>query len=188
MELETRNGYKFLVDSEDFELANDRRWKAFVFSKRRKNGEWGKKFIYLTRRIYKDGKQTTEYLHRNIINAPKGMRVDHINGNTLDFRRSNLRLCTHAENKANTDKYINNSSGFKGVCWHKQRGKWLATIEVKGVQKNLGIYHTKESAAMAYNIAAEKHFGKFAKYNMIFEKYNEPEESMGDSNRSISNG
>ncbi len=71
---------------------------------------------------------TTVRLHRLIMNAPKGVLVDHHNGDSLDNRRDNLRLATHSQNSCNKQKKKNASSVFMGVCFYKSRNKWSANI------------------------------------------------------------
>jgi len=106
-------------------------------------------------------------LHRLITNAPYDMEVDHINGNKLDNRNYNLRICTKAENQRNRSKQSNNSSGYKGVSWHKGMNKWTANIGINGKREYIGSFSDKDEAARAYNQAAIKHHGEFAKLNLI---------------------
>ena len=188
MYVSTSNGYTFRVDKEDVSLAKENGWCGCIHRHRRISGEYGNEFKYIIRHTYFNGKRQNQYFHRLIINAPSDAKVDHKNGDTLDNRKSNLRVCTIAENVRNSVRMNRNTSGYKGVSYSKRSRKWKTTITVNNQHKHLGYFLTPEAAAMAYNIAAEKHFGEFAKYNMIFEKYNEPEESFCDSNRSISNG
>lgn len=103
-------------------------------------------------------------MHRLILSAPKNLEVDHKNGNTLDNRRSNLRLCTRSQNAANipTNRA---KSGLRGVYFSKQKNKWKATITEGGREKHLGYFLDKESAARAYDKAAEESFGDFARLN-----------------------
>ena len=100
-------------------------------------------------------------LHRLITNAPKGVEVDHINGHTLDNRKSNLRLSTRSKQMQNTKMYDNNTSGLKGVCWHKQREKWYARISFNKKTISLGLFNSFENAAEAYRKAL--HHGEFAR-------------------------
>jgi hypothetical protein len=88
--------------------------------------------------------------------------IDHINGKTDDNRISNLRLATHSQNGANAKRYASNTSGFKGVYWNTQVGKWNASIRVKGKRKFIGHFASVEDAARAYRSAAVHHFGEFA--------------------------
>ncbi len=107
-------------------------------------------------------------MHRQIMKAPKGLEVDHINGNILDNRRENLRLATHSENNHNRSKYSCNRSGLKGVFWYPRANKFQASIRVHGELLYLGLYKKAEDAARAYDEAAVLYHGQFAKPN--FEK------------------
>jgi hypothetical protein len=93
--------------------------------------------------------------------------VDHKNGNTLDNRKSNLRICTNAENTRNGSIGKHNTSGYKGVSWFYLNNKWRSTIVVNYKQISLGLFSKKEDAAKAYNKAAKKYHGEFAKLNKI---------------------
>lgn len=93
------------------------------------------------------------------------MFVDHINRDRSDNRRSNLRLCSLAENNRNGSIRSNNNSGFKGVSWDKARGKWQAGIGLNGTRKALGRFDSAEDAARAYDAAALANYGEFAALN-----------------------
>lgn len=115
-----------------------------------------------------DKKPTAILMHRVIMNAPKSMWVDHINGDTLDNRRSNLRLCTSSQNHQNCGKQINNKTGYKGVCGRLPANKkFLASIQSNYKLYHLGLYETPRQAAIAYNNAAILLHGKFAHLNEI---------------------
>lgn len=101
-------------------------------------------------------------LHRLVMNAPENMEVDHINGDTLDNRRVNLRICTDTENKWNRGKPSNNTSGYKGVYWRKSRRRWQASIGVHHKFIYLGSFTDPAEAAKAYDEAAIKYHGDFA--------------------------
>jgi hypothetical protein len=107
------------------------------------------------------------YMHRLIMGAKKGQIVDHINGDKLDNRRSNLRFCTPAQNNYNSSKHKRNTSGYKGVFWNGRDGKWLAQAKINQKQTYLGQYETREQAALYYNLAAIMFHGEFARLNVI---------------------
>jgi hypothetical protein len=108
----------------------------------------------------------THLVHRLVMMAFLGLQpdelVDHINGDSLDNRLSNLRKCTLAQNGYNSKKPKNNKSGYKGVCF--QQNKWRASIHVNGKQKFLGYYDTPEEAHAAYCAAAREYYGEFARF------------------------
>lgn len=87
--------------------------------------------------------------------------TDHINGNGLDNRRANLRQATHAENSRNRRRARNNTSGFKGVSFHKGKSKWHASMR----RQHLGYFRTPEVAAIAYDLAVREAYGEFANPN-----------------------
>lgn len=109
----------------------------------------------------------TVYMHRLIMERVLGRKlistetVDHINGDTLDNRRSNLRLATPAENMRNQKRRKDNSSGYKGVCFHKQTKKWMARVVIKGKGIYLGVFDTPELAYQAYCDSARQIHGEF---------------------------
>lgn len=90
-------------------------------------------------------------------------QIDHINGDTSDNRLENLREATRSENSMNQRRPSNNTSGFKGVYWHKKRHEWRAAIQVYGVKKHLGVFNSAEDAYDAYVSAAKVHHGAYAR-------------------------
>lgn len=107
------------------------------------------------------------YMHRLLLNADSDMEVDHINGDRLDNRRANLRVCTRASNSRNAVGKANRRySRFKGVTW-KKGWKWIAQITVNYQRIYLGGYDSEEKAAQAYNRAALQYFGEYARLNDI---------------------
>ena len=124
----------------------------------------------LTSYVYGHGPgMRTAPLHRLILDAPSGMEVDHINGNGLDNRRANLRLCTGSQNSCNKGLNRSNTSGFKGVTLDKKSGRWHARIAVNGESRSLGFYGTPESAYEAYVQASKTLHGEFARHGRRLE-------------------
>ena len=111
-----------------------------------------------------DGGKT--YMHRFILGNPEGS-IDHQNGNGLDNRRSNLRLCNNAQNMCNRVGDKDGSSEYKGVCWHKETQKWRAYIGHDGRQFELGLFQTQKEAALAYDRKCIELHGKFASPNIL---------------------
>ena len=104
-------------------------------------------------------------MHREIMQPPKGMIVDHKSRNKLDNTRENLRNATHAENMRNKSKQHGVSSRFLGVSYCKKSRKWCACIWVEGRNLSLGFFTDEVEAARAYDRAAVEHFGEFARLN-----------------------
>lgn len=91
------------------------------------------------------------------------LHIDHINGVKDDNRLANLRLATKAQNQANTGRYRNNTSGYRGVSRSSQCHRWRASIKVSGRSRTIGYFETKEQAAQAYEIAARAAFGEYVR-------------------------
>lgn len=148
-------GKTALVDDGDYSQINQRKWKA----KKGRNGNW------YAERQNGHGKFIT--MHRLIMNAPLGVIVDHINGNGLDNRRENLRLCTNAQNLMNRGAQRNNTTGYKGVTWDRREKvkKYCAQIKFHKKTLRLGYFKTPEEAARVYDAKARELFGEFAVLN-----------------------
>lgn len=144
------NGMQTIVDESDAPLALSKCWQAVVA----KSG-----------RVY--ARCGGRSLSRILLNAPVGLHVDHINGDTLDNRRCNLRICTHQQNQWNR-KRAPGRSRFKGVTHaklNKPATRWTARIEKDAKRRYLGGFRTEEEAARAYDAAAKELFGEFAALN-----------------------
>ena len=104
-------------------------------------------------------------MHREIMNDPKGFLVDHLDNNSLDNRRANLREATESQNRQNVPKRKNTSSRFIGVSFNKERKKWRARIDYEKKGVFLGYYDNEIDAGKAYDVAARKYYGEHAKVN-----------------------
>lgn len=108
------------------------------------------------------------FLHYAVLDRKDGFFIDHINGNPLDNQRANLRYATHAQNMRNRKLNKNNTSGYKGVLAPRGKDKtWRAEIKCNNIRYRLGSFKNKEDAARAYNIAAIRYHGEFARLNII---------------------
>lgn len=159
-EIKLTQGKVAIVDDELFEWLNQWKWCYQRNSNAKYTG-------YATR--HKSNPSKTEYMHRVIMNPPKGMDIDHIDGDGLNNQRNNLRICTHAQNGMNRSKNKNNSSGFKGVFWDEITRKWRAIIDRNDKHIHLGRFSDIEDAAKAYDKAARELYGEFAYQNFTDE-------------------
>lgn len=106
-------------------------------------------------------------MHRQILGEPAGREVDHENLDGLDNQRINLRIATRGQNQHNRGRYRSNTSGYIGVSWRESHQKWRARINVNGEQEHLGYFDTAEAAANAYDEAARRLHGFFARTNRL---------------------
>jgi len=113
---------------------------------------------YVQRHIMLDGRPSKIRLHREIMNAPRGTVVDHVNGNKKDNRRQNLRVVDLVINGQNKALHSNNSSGVHGVSFRKSVGKWYAYAKIRGVMKSLGFYDSFEDAKRVATEFREKNY------------------------------
>lgn len=136
-----------LVDDNDFEYINQFNWNA-----------------HRTEKYWYAARSGGVRMHRIIMHAPENREIDHINGDGLDNRKENLRVCTHQQNMQNQLlPRINNKLGVKGVSLEKGRKKFRATIFVKGNKIHLGYYNVLKDADIAYRTAEKKYFGDFSR-------------------------
>ena len=156
-EISLTQGYIALIDDEDYEIVAQYKWYP------RKHG----KTCYAITNIKNDfGKYKTVNLHHLIFGKKDGQIIDHINGDGLDNRKENLRFCSQSENCNNRHNTWGKSK-YKGVHWHPINNKWVARIQVKKKRLHLGCYVSEKEAALAYNKAAIKYFGEFARLNEV---------------------
>lgn len=142
-------GQVAIIDIEDADFIGQWNWCAYWCVDRyyAKRGSTGK----------------TVKMHRIIAKAPKNMHVDHIDGDPLNNRKENLRLVSQAENNRNNKMRGCNTSGYKGVCWHKATQKYIARIGVNGKKVHLGVFDDAKVAYRAYCQASEKYHGKYGR-------------------------
>lgn len=144
-----------MVDDEDYEFVSQWKWCG----KKDPSG------TYVQRTFRVNGKSKTVSLHRMIMKAGSGELVDHADKNTLNNQKSNLRICTKAENNANSKSRKDSTSKYLGVSWNTRTSKWVAAIQKEKVIKHLGYFEDEILAAKAYDKKATELFGKFANLN-----------------------
>jgi len=154
------DGYIVHVDEEDAHLFVGRTWRAVEPTP-------GK--IYIRWTTKKNGRGLVFYLHRMITNAPKGVMVDHHDGDSLNCRRKNLRLGDSLLNNRNMSKIRNRAttSRFKGVKWRPREKKWAVNIRHSGRQHHLGYFKNEAEAAFAYDHASMKFHGEQGRTNFL---------------------
>lgn len=140
----TSKGEAFYFDKEDIEVIECYTWCIDSFG-----------------RVCSSDDGRTIYLSRLVMNAPEGMDVDHIFHNRKDNRKNKLRICLHVDNCKNNLMRSNNTSGYTGVWYNKNRNKWVAEIKANKKKKHLGYFDNKEDAHVAYEAAKDKYFGEF---------------------------
>lgn len=148
-------GYFALVDDSDYEAISKYKWHI------KKHGR-----TFYAKHSTKKGdnrKQKTVYMHSLLLATPRGMEVDHIDGDGLNNRRDNIRVCVHAENTRNARTRLDNKSGFRGVHFHSRDMVWSASIGFKNKRVHLGYFSSKLLAREAYRDASIKYYGNFAR-------------------------
>lgn len=137
-----------LLDDEDYKkIEKDFNNLSWTITKNRNK-------FYVQKRV--NGKNI--YLHRYIMNCPKGKYVDHKNHNTLDNRKQNLRITNNADNLRNGEIRVNNKTGVKGVYFDNKRNKYVANIKVNYKGIFLGRFDTLEEATQVRKEAEIKYW------------------------------
>jgi hypothetical protein len=147
-------GKHTIVDDEDFEFLNQRKW------------HYDTRYATRTQWNKETKKETKIYMHRLIL--PDVKEVDHINGNKLDNRKENLRACNRKQNSRNqSTQKRKKSSKYKGVIFDKSRSKWRVELKKNQIRYYVGRFLTEKEAGLAYNEKAKELFGEFARLNVI---------------------
>jgi hypothetical protein len=139
-----------IVDAEDYKWLSKYKWHAV---------DTGGKFY-----AYRCRNKRSISMHRMIMGEPKGMVVDHRDGNSLNNRRSNLRTCTAAQNGRNRRRTCR-ASRYKGVYFIKRLNKWKAVITYNSKTIHIGCFSDEISAGKAYDKKAKELFGEYAYLN-----------------------
>lgn len=157
-EIPLTQGAIAIVDDEDFEHVSAYKWRV----NRYRYVSYASHSYYIGRTESGRKEVGSVLMHRLIMNAPEGVEVDHRNGDGLDNRRANLRLCTVSQNQQNRIQLPRNTSGFRGVTRIKKyANRWQASIG----NLYIGWYATPEAAAHAYDAKARELYGEFARPN-----------------------
>lgn len=142
------HGQFAIVDDEDYELVTQFKWHTMANSHSH--------HVYAATKLR---------MHRLIVKPPPGYMVDHINGDTLDNRRCNLRICTNAQNQQNTGSR-GGTSQYKGVSFQVKSGRWMAAFQYDGVRYYCGMWETEEDAARAVDKKRSEVAADFASKNL----------------------
>lgn len=155
-EIELSKGHQAIIDDEDYEYLNQFKWHF--------DGRYAARTIWNK----ETKKESKVYMHRIIIESDGNLKVDHINNNKLDNRKSNLRIVTDYENARNqSTQKRKKSSRYKGVCFVKDKNKFKAYIKTNGKLIHLGYSDDEKECALLYNKKALELFGEFSKLNEI---------------------
>lgn len=145
-----------MVDDDDFERLSKHKW----YAQRSRNTFYAQRNVTIGRK-----KRRTVHMHREVTGTADHLQCDHIDGNGLNNQRSNLRECTHQQNRRNTQKRIASKSRFIGVTRRSDGERWVASIKIQGKRQHLGSFLLEEDAARARDSRAKELFGEFAALN-----------------------
>lgn len=140
------------IDDDDYKNVSQYRWSMSADG-------------YAKTNVMINKKWTTICMHRIILKTK--IILDHVDGNPLNNQKYNLRECTRGENSRNQKTRCNNTSGYKGVSWNDEKGKWVSRIHFNYKSHYIGSFNCKHEAARTYNKKALELFGEFARLNII---------------------
>lgn len=147
-------GLEAIVDAEDYQFLSSFPWFAANTG-------------YAQRNTYVDRRPSATLMHRWIMLPDPDQQVDHINGDRLDNRRCNLRVCTMSQNRQNQAKAVGCSSRYKGVYRDQRRGNWRSYLGSRKSGGMIGRFSDEVEAALAYDLAAICEYGEFARPNFL---------------------
>lgn len=158
IEIELTQGYKSVIDNEDYELVKNYKWHVF-------HGHAGVKYAATKIRI--NNRKTTLFLHRLLLGLKHGDRrkADHKDLNGLNNTRDNLRICNNVQSNQNRGKQKRTRSGFKGV--YIDKSKYRVNVNINGKLIHIGMFDNPIDAARAYDEQIIRHYGEFAKTNKM---------------------
>ena len=165
MKIELTKGHSTIIDDADADLA-EHKWHALTCGG--KHTRSSERYVYAVRKY----NGAVMLLHRVILerkighSLPKHIHTDHINRNTLDNRRGNLRMATRSQNISNSKPRSDRTAPYRGIEL-RDSGKWRARISIGGAMKHIGTFDTPEEAAQAWNEEAKARSGEFARLNTI---------------------
>jgi len=156
-EIKLTQGKVALIDDADFEKISSFKWKARLV----------RTLWYATAHVGNWRERKFIHMHNLLMNPPIGFIVDHRDHNGLNCQRSNMRLCTHAQNSKNRSAY--GASKYLGVAIRRNRDctYWIAAIQSNKKRMHLGFFKSEKEAALAYNNAAKEHHGEFSNLNNL---------------------